>query len=110
MEMTKSDINGVVVLDIDGEIDLYEAPGLKETIEEYIDTGQSQFLIDMDKVGYIDSSGIGALISILSKLKNMGGSLKLCNVAGSVIKVFKLTRLDAFFTIFDSRDEALESF
>lgn len=67
-------------------------------------------MINLDKVSYIDSSGIGALISSLSNLKKYQGGLKICNVSGSVRKVFELTKLTSFFEIYDSEQEAISAF
>jgi Anti-anti-sigma regulatory factor (antagonist of anti-sigma factor) len=67
-------------------------------------------VINLDKVSYIDSSGIGALISSLSNLKKYQGGLKICNVSGSVRKVFELTKLTSFFEIYDSEQEAISAF
>lgn len=101
---------GVVILDIKGEIDLYNAPEIKDTIKNQIDSGKKKIIINLKEVSYIDSSGIGALISSLSNLKKVGGGLKILHVYDSVKKVFELTKLTSFFEIFDSEDDAVGSF
>jgi len=110
MEINRRENNNIVILDINGEIDLYNAPDIKDTIKELIDEEKRQIIINLEKVSYIDSSGIGVLISSLSNLKKVGGALKIINVYASVKKVFELTKLTSFFDIFDSEDEALGSF
>jgi len=67
-------------------------------------------IINLEKVSYIDSSGIGALISSLSNLKKYQGGLKIINVYASVKKVFELTKLTSFFEIYESEGEALAKF
>lgn len=104
---TKVDI---VILDISGEIDLYNAPEIKDIINKLIDEKKYNVVINLQEVSYIDSSGIGALISSLSNLKKYQGGLKIINVFASVRKVFELTKLTSFFEIFDSEDEAISSF
>ena len=110
MEITKRENNGVAILDINGEIDLYNAPEIKEIINSLISEQKTNVIINLEKVSYIDSSGIGALISSLSNLKKYQGGLKIINVFASVRKVFELTKLTSFFEIYDSEEEALKAF
>ena len=110
MEITKKSKGDIVILMIVGEIDLYNAPEIKDIINKLIEERNYNIIIDLEKVSYIDSSGIGALISSLSNLKKYQGGLKIINVYGSVKKVFELTKLTSFFEIHDSEDEAVDSF
>lgn len=100
----------VVVLDIAGEIDLYNAPEIKDIINKLIEEKQYNVVINLEQVSYIDSSGIGALISSLSNLKKYQGGLKIINVYASVRKVFELTKLTSFFEIYENEDEAVNAF
>jgi len=110
MEIKIREANGVTIFDVEGEIDLYNAPALKDEIKKKIEEQKYNIIINLAKVSYIDSSGIGALISSLSNLKKYQGGLKIINVTGSVKKVFELTKLTSFFEIFDSEEEAVNSF
>jgi len=110
MDITKRAKGEVIVLDISGEIDLYNAPEIKDIINKLIEEQKFNVIINLEKVSYIDSSGIGALISSLSILKKYQGGLKISNVYASVRKVFELTKLTSFFEIFDNEDDALNSF
>eukprot|EP00494_Astrolonche_serrata_P005878 UN05895 len=110
MEISQRERDSVVILEIQGEIDLYNAPEIKDAIQRLIDEQKYNIIINLEKVSYIDSSGIGALISSLSNLKKYQGSLKIINVYASVKKVFELTKLTSFFEIYDSEDKALETF
>jgi len=110
MEITQKRKGDIVVLVIVGEIDLYNAPEIKDIIHKLIEERNYNVIIDLEKVSYIDSSGIGALISSLSNLKKYQGGLKIINVYASVKKVFELTKLTSFFEIFDSENEAVASF
>lgn len=110
MEINSRDVDGVIIFDIDGEIDLYNAPEIKDSIKEQMDSGNKKIIINLEKVSYIDSSGIGALISSLSNLKKIGGGLKIIHVYDSVKKVFELTKLTSFFEIYDNEDEAVSDF
>ena len=102
--------NSIIVLDINGEIDLYNAPEIKKKIKEQMEASKNNIIVNLDKVSYVDSSGIGVLISSLSQLKKVGGGLKIINVYASVKKVFELTKLTSFFDIFEDEEEAANSF
>jgi len=100
----------VVILDISGEIDLYNAPEIKDIINKLIEQKKYNVVINLKDVTYIDSSGIGALISSLSNLKKYQGGLKIINVFASVRKVFELTKLTSFFDIYDNEDDSVKAF
>jgi anti-sigma B factor antagonist len=110
MEINRRESGEIIIFDINGEIDLYNAPEIKEKIKEEMNKSKANIIINLDKVSYIDSSGIGVLISSLSNLKKIGGALKLINVYASVRKVFELTKLTSFFDIYDSEADALAAF
>lgn len=110
MEITKRANGNITTLDINGEIDLYNAPEIKDIISKLIEEQKYYVIINLEKVSYIDSSGIGALISSLSNLKKYQGGLKIIHVAGSVRKVFELTKLTSFFDIFDNEADAIAAF
>ena len=110
MEIKEREVSGVTLFDIIGEIDLYNAPDIKDLIKKNIEQQKYNIIINLEKVSYIDSSGIGALISSLSNLKKYQGALKIINVHGSVRKVFELTKLTNFFEIYESEQQALSSF
>ena len=110
MDITTRTKRDVVILDISGEIDLYNAPEIKDIIGKLIEEKKYNVVINLEKVSYIDSSGIGALISSLSNLKKYQGGLKIINVFASVRKVFELTKLTSFFEIYDSEEDAVNAF
>lgn len=99
MTVNCSESNDNVIIQIIGEVDLYNAPKLRNAINNYIDKNILNILVDLDQVDYIDSSGIGVLISSTTDIKALGGTLKLkCN-SPNVKRVFELTRLVDFFDI-----------
>ncbi len=110
MKIDRKDDDGITILSIDGEIDLYNAPDIKDIVNKLVEEKKMKVIIDLDKVTYIDSSGIGALISSLSNLKKNQGRLKVCNVSGSVHKIFTLTKLTNFFELYDSLEDAKVAF
>lgn len=110
MEISQREKNSIIILEIKGEIDLYNAPEIKDIVTKLIEDKKYDIIINLARVSYIDSSGIGALISSLSNLKKYQGSLKIINVFASVKKVFELTKLTSFFEIYEGEDQALDSF
>ena len=97
----------VYIIDVNGEMDLYNSYKLKELVMKMIEKIIKIFIINLEQVDYIDSSGIGALIYISSTIKKMNLKLSLSNIHGSVKKVIELTKLMGYFPIANSVDEAL---
>ncbi|NLI75930.1 MAG: STAS domain-containing protein [Candidatus Riflebacteria bacterium] len=86
-----------VTFALEGELDVHQVKGLKSTISEAIVAGDWSYAIDLAKVGYLDSSGLGMLVYLKKEITRQGGRLQLLNVAESIRSVFQLTRLDEFF-------------
>ena len=97
----------VYIIDVNGEMDLYNSYKLKELVTKMLEKNVKSFIINLGQVDYIDSSGIGALIYICSTLKKMNLKLAISNVHGSVKKVIELTKLTGYFPIANSLEEAL---
>ena len=100
----------IVILDISGDIDLYNAPDIMVMIDKLLENKKFNIVINLNDVSYIDSSGIGALILSSLHLKKYKMGLKIINVSASVKKVFELTNLTSFFDIYDSEKEAIKAF
>ena len=98
----------VYIVDITGEMDLYNAYKLKELIAKMLERSVKGIILNMEEVEYIDSSGIGALIYISSTVKKQNVRLFITNMHGSVKKVIELTKLMGFFPITNSLEEALQ--
>jgi anti-sigma B factor antagonist len=77
---------------------------------EELETGARKFLIDFSSTGYIDSSGLGVLVSLSKKIREQGGELRLANLNEDLRTLFELTKLDTLFHIASNREEALSSF
>ena len=91
----------VYIIDVNGEMDLYNSYKLKELVMKMLEKNVKNF------IDYIDSSGIGALIYICSTIKKMNLKLAIANIHGSVKKVIELTKLMGYFPIANSIEEAL---
>lgn len=96
----------IIEISMDGQLDLYRCPELKNRVSRHIDDGVRFLVFDMTELNYIDSSGIGTLIQIMNWLKKRGGLMILANVQGSVEKVFQISRMEDLFTIRDSLADA----
>ena len=99
--------SGVVVIRVDGQLIIGNRQELKTLIQDGIEQGQRRFLIDFENSGYIDSSGLGTLVSISKTIRDQGGTLRLANLNEDLHSLFELTKLDTLFTIDDSTDQAL---
>ena len=72
--------------------------------------GERKFVIDFANTGYIDSSGLGVLVSLSKKIREQGGELRLSSLNEDLRTLFELTKLDTLFRIADDKDQALEGF
>jgi anti-sigma B factor antagonist len=110
MEISPRKKGTVVILEISGDIDLYNASVITNMVYKLSENEKCNIVINLKDVFYIDSSGIGALISCLLHLKEHKMGMKMINVYASVKKIFELTSLTSFFDIYDSEEEAIKAF
>lgn len=82
-----------------GEIDIYNSAQLKESLSKLIEEKASDLQIHCDNLEYIDSTGLGSLVSILKKVKQYNGNIHLLSVKPNVYKIFKITGLNKVFII-----------
>lgn len=106
----RKESDGVVVIGVDGQLIVSNRHELKERVAEAVDFGTRRILVDFTNTGYIDSSGLGALVSLAKKLREAGGELRLAGLNADLRTLFELTKLDTLFNITASADEALKSF
>jgi anti-sigma B factor antagonist len=95
-----------IVLDAKGEIDLYTAPRLKEQVAELAAGGSPRVAVNLEGVEFMDSTGLGVLISGLKRCREAGGDLALVAPREPVRKVLSITGLDRVFPIHDSVEQA----
>lgn len=94
------------LLELSGEVDVYTAPQLKESLIEHIESGCPNIVVDLEHVGFIDSSGLGVLVGGLRRAKERSGAIRLVCTRENILKIFRITGLDKVFPVFDSREEA----
>lgn len=106
----KEEDKGVMVLGVDGQLIVGNRHELKQKALDALEAGERKFLIDFTSTGYIDSSGLGVLVSMSKKVREAGGELRLVGLNEDLRTLFELTKLDSLFAINDTLDEALASF
>jgi anti-sigma B factor antagonist len=104
------DSSGVMVVQVDGQLIVGNRHELKDLIQAALETGERRLLIDFSRTGYIDSSGLGALVSISKRVRESGGELRLSGLNDDLRSLFELTKLDTLFAITETPEQALTSF
>jgi len=99
-------VDGVCTVVLDGEVDVYTAPRLKERLVAAIEGGCANVVVDLEGVGFIDSSGLGVLVSALRRARERDGVVRIVCTRDNILKIFRITGLDKVFPIFDDTAEA----
>ena len=107
LTLTTREVGGRTVVAVGGEIDVYTAPKLRDTITELVAAGNYDLIIDMEQVEFLDSTGLGVLVGGLKKVRAHDGSLHLVCNQDRLLKIFRITGLAKVFTIHESADAAL---
>jgi len=102
--------SGITVVTVDGQLIVANRQELKQVVSDALDGGDRKFLLDFGSTAYIDSSGLGALVSINKKVREAGGELRLSGLNEDLRSLFELTKLDTLFVIADTAPEALVGF
>ncbi|HMD69946.1 MAG TPA: STAS domain-containing protein [Bryobacteraceae bacterium] len=109
--MSTRQIGDVSVVDVAGRITLGEgSSALRDTLRGLVSNGQKKILLNLGEVSYIDSSGIGELVSGFTTVTNSGGQLKLLNLAKRVKDLLQITKLYTVFDVHEDEAEAVRSF
>ncbi len=98
----------IYIIDVSGDMDMYNAYKVKNLVNKMIEKNIQNFIINMEGVNYIDSSGIGALIYVHSELKKRNMKFRIANIRGTVKKVIELTKLMGYFKITDTVENAIK--
>ena len=111
MKIDSREIDGAVILDLNGRLVLGEGTILlREQVRALISKGQKKILLNLRDVPYIDSSGLGELVSAFAAARREEGELKLLNLAQKVHGLLQITKLYTVFDVFEDEDAALRSF
>jgi len=98
------------VVSLEGEVDLYTAPELKQELHRLVGEGAKRIVIDMTATTFIDSTTLGVLLSVVKRVRPEGGAVVLVCPDRNVKRIFEITLLDRVFTIVDTRPEAFDAF
>jgi anti-sigma B factor antagonist len=96
------------VVSLEGEVDLYTAPELKQELHRLVGEGAKRIVIDMTATTFIDSTTLGVLLSVVKRVRPEGGAVVLVCPDRNVKRIFEITLLDRVFTIVDTREEAFD--
>ena len=110
MGFSDSRQNGVVVVRAEGQLIVGNRHELKELVARRLEAGDRRFVIDFTNTGYIDSSGLGALVTMSKQAREQGGEVRIAGLNDDLRALFELTKLDTLFTISDTADQALAAF
>jgi len=111
MDIKERVVDGVSVLDLTGKIVLGEGDGqIRDRIKDLLADGQRKILLNLGDITYIDSAGLGALISSYTTTKREGGQLRLVNLTKRITDLLSITKLLTIFETYDSEADAVRSF
>ena len=101
--------DGLGLLELTGEVDLYTAPRFKQDLVALVDEGVTALVVDLSEVTFIDSTALGVLISGVKRLHETEGRLLIVAASRPVVRILSITGLDRVLDIYDTRDAALAS-
>jgi anti-sigma B factor antagonist len=101
--------DGIEIVEVEGEIDVYTAPRLRELLIELVNEGHHQLIVNMEKVEFLDSTGLGVLVGGLKRVRAHDGSLDLVCNQERILKIFRITGLTKVFGIHGTVDDAITS-
>ncbi len=110
MEFKTRDQNGVVIISLVGRLDLSNGGKLKEEIKKILSSEKKSIHLNLKDVEFVNSSGLGALVSIMKEIRIHRGRLTISDLAEYVREIFDITQLSHIFEIFTTEDEAVKSY
>jgi anti-sigma B factor antagonist len=111
MELTTKEDGGVTILTVVGDLVIGDSETtFKRTITRLLEEGHVNLLVDLAAVGFLDSSGLGALVRALTLAQKEGGQAKLLHAGPQIRKLLQMTKLDSVFEIHDDLEAAVSSF
>jgi anti-sigma B factor antagonist len=99
--------DGTEVVDVEGEIDIYTAPRLRELLIDLVGKGNYQLIVNLDKVGFLDSTALGVLVGGLKRVRPHDGFLDLVCTQERILNIFRITGLTKVFGIYQTVDQAI---
>ena len=109
-EFNQEELGDVVVLTLRGNLDAITAPELRPTIDELVASRRTKVIFDLHGLELIDSSGVGAIVSLFKRVRMLGGDVKIARLANQPKEIFRLLRLDRAFALSETLEEARSKF
>jgi len=111
MELTSREDGDITILTVTGDLVIGEPETtFKKTVTQLLEQGRVNLLVDLSNVGFLDSSGLGALVRALTQSQKEGGQTKLLNAGPQIRKLLQMTKLDSVFEIHSDLEAAVSSF
>ncbi len=97
------------LVDVEGEVDVLTSPRLKTALAGVIDSGASTVLINLDRVKYLDSTGLGVIVSAMKRIREKDGTIVLAGLSPHLMKIFEITGLRKVFDVYSTEGDALKA-
>ena len=110
LEFRRDALGDVEILTLKGNLDALTAPELRPTIDELVASRKTKVVFNLGELTLIDSSGVGAIVSLFKRVRMLGGDVKIACLANQPKEIFRLLRLDRAFDLFESVEEARSKF
>ncbi len=110
LDVQKDEAKQVVIISVEGQLLVGNRKELEQHVAQALETGSRKFLIDFTATGFIDSSGLAALLALAIEIREAGGDLRLAGLNEDLRAMFDLTKLNAVFAIDDLPEGALAAF
>ncbi len=111
MDLTSREDGAITILTVTGDLVIGEPETIfKKTVTQLLEEGRVNLLVDLSNVGFLDSSGLGALVRALTQSQKEGGQTKLLNAGPQVRKLLQMTKLDSVFELHSDLEAAVSSF
>jgi anti-sigma B factor antagonist len=107
LTVNQRDVSNIVVLDLAGRLWILDLP-LRDLVNGILNKGRHNFVLNLAGVDYIDSSGLGQLISIWTSIRNRGGNMTILNPNKRMRRLFEITRLNSVFEICEEESDAVK--
>ncbi len=105
LDVAVESVGGRSLIALAGEVDVYSAHKLRETIKDLVEEGHYDLVVDLEKVAFLDSTGLGVLVGGLKRVRNHGGELGIICSQEKILRIFRITGLTKVFPIYASREE-----
>jgi anti-sigma B factor antagonist len=106
LSLTARTVAEHTVLEVGGEVDVYTAPRLRDRLTELVDAGSRNVVVDLSRVDFLDSTGLGVLVGTMRRLRAVGGTFGLVCAKEPLLKIFRITALDQVFPLYDTVEAA----